>query len=179
MAAVAELDDLAFQALYVRYADAAMGLARVVARPPVRPEDVVQDAFLTIWRSAGRYDARRGPVRPWLLGVVRHRAIDALRRVATRREHGEDPEPFLSAVVSGALPETSALHNEDARTIRHALDQLPDAQREAVELAYFGGLTHAEIADRTGAPLGTVKGRMRLALLKLRDLLDGWTEASR
>jgi len=179
MAAVTELDDLAFQALYQRHAGMAFGVATRIVRPPLRAEDVVQDAFLTIWRNSGRYDPSRGPVRPWLLGVVRNRAIDALRRARIGRETLDDPEDVLRSVASGALPERQVLRSEDARAVREALANLPAEQVTVVELAYFGGLTHVEIAERLDVPLGTVKGRMRLALLKLRDALDAPAEAER
>lgn len=178
MAAVGTLDDLAFQALYRRHAAAALALARYMVTPEVRAEDVVQDAFLTIWRSSGRYDRTRGPVRPWLLGVVRHRAIDALRRTGSRPEHHLDPDEAIRLVASGALPESQVLRGEDARTVRRALSELPEDQRAVVELAYYQGLTHVEIAERLGAPLGTVKGRMRLALVRLRESLGGWPEVT-
>lgn len=179
MAGIGRLDDLAFQALYRRHAAAALALASHMVPADVRPEDVVQDAFLTIWRNGGRYDRTRGPVRPWLMGVVRHRAIDALRRVGTRRDLHADPEEALALAASGALPEAQLLRGEDADVVRRALARLPEEQRVVVELAYYQGLTHVEIAARLPAPLGTVKGRMRLALLRLREMLDGWTEPAR
>jgi RNA polymerase sigma-70 factor (ECF subfamily) len=133
-------------------------------------EDVLQDAFLGAWRHAGRYAEGRGSVKTWLLAIVHHRAVDAVRR---RRPTAALPETEDVAPPALTLPdvwgEVSA--DLDADTVRGALGTLPDAQREAIELAYFGGLTQQEIADRTGAPLGTVKGRMRLGLLAMRKHL--------
>jgi len=170
--ALCELDDIAFQVLYRRHADAAFGLALRIVKSRGRAEDVVQEAFLVVWRSAASFDAARGDGRAWLLGVVRHRALDALRRAETYgRVHG-GPQGIDEAVSQGALPDTQVFRHEDTRTVRTALDTLPREQAEVVELAYFAGLTHAEIAERLDLPLGTVKGRMRLALLKLRERLD-------
>ncbi len=179
MAAVARLDDVAFLVLYERHAATVMGFATYLARPPLRAEDIVQEAFLTVWRSAGRYDPERGTVRPWLLGIVRGRAIDGIRRVRARRESTGDPDDALNGLESGVLPEAQVLRGESARAVRDALDRLPVEQRTVVVLAYFQGFTHAEIADRLSVPVTTVKGRMRLALLKLRELLDGWIETAR
>ena len=159
----------ALDALYERYASMAYGIARRITRDDVLAEDVVQDAFLGAWRSAERYVAGRGSVKTWLLAIVHHRAIDAVRRrrpVTELPAEGEGvrtPEPLtlpdVWGEVSGRL---------DAVEIQRALGALPPAQREAVELAYFAGLSQTEIADRTGAPLGTVKSRVRLALVTLR-----------
>ena len=130
-------------------------------------EDVLQDAFLGAWRHAGRYVEGRGSVKTWLLAIVHHRAVDAVRRRRPTNALPETEDVTPSALTAPDLwGEVAA--GLDADTVRAALDVLPDVQREAIELAYFGGLTQQEIATRTGAPLGTVKGRMRLGLLAMR-----------
>jgi RNA polymerase sigma-70 factor (ECF subfamily) len=148
----------------------AISIALRVTGDATLAEDVLQDAFLGAWRHAARYAEGRGSVKTWLLAIVHHRAVDAVRR---RRPTAALPETEDVAPPALTLPdvwgEVSA--DLDAETVRGALDTLPDAQREAIELAYFGGLTQQEIADRTGAPLGTVKGRMRLGLLAMRKHL--------
>jgi RNA polymerase sigma-70 factor, ECF subfamily len=131
----------AFEVIYDRHADAAFSLAYRMCGQRALAEDVVQEAFLSLWRSRTRYDRNRGSVRTWVLGVVHNRAIDALRR------------------------------RDEAREIRDALEQLPDEQSRVIELAYFGGLTHVQIASMLNAPVGTVKGRMRLGLAKMRMTL--------
>jgi RNA polymerase sigma-70 factor, ECF subfamily len=133
---------------------------------------VTQEAFLSLWRSGAKYDRARGSVRTWLLGVVRNRAIDALRRQATRAptvelelERLPDQGPYTE------LTDAKALRQEAAREVRGALRMLPADQLKVIELAYFGGLSHSEIAEALGMPLGTVKGRMRLAMEKIRTAL--------
>ncbi len=173
MVAVVELDDLAFQALYRRHAAAAFALARFIVRGDAGPEDVVQDAFLSVWRGGGRYDPSRGSVRTWLLTVVRHRSLDALRRDGSWRQSSLDVHDATAALTApGLLPDAQAVRAEDGHSVRMALPSLPDEQRVVVELAYYRGLSHNEIAQQLKVPLGTVKGRMRLALVKLRGLLD-------
>jgi RNA polymerase sigma-70 factor (ECF subfamily) len=168
--AAGELD--ALEELYDRHRTMAYSIALRITADPALAEDVVQDAFLGAWRNAGRYDAGRGSVRTWLLSIVHHRAIDALRR---RRPTSELPEDADAAPAPEALrlpdiwPEVAAGLDRDA--VRGALRTLSDVQREAIELAYFGGLTQQEIAERTGTPLGTVKSRVRLGLLALREVL--------
>ena len=163
-----ELD--ALEELYDRYRTMAYSIALRVTGDATLAEDVLQDAFLGAWRHAGRYAEGRGSVKTWLLAIVHHRAIDAIRRrrpTTTLPEREDVPPPALT--VPDLWGEVAA--GLDAETIRGALTALPDAQREAIELAYFGGLTQQEVAARTGAPLGTVKGRMRLGLLAMRRLL--------
>ena len=159
-------------ALYERYASMAYGIARRITADDALAEDVVQDAFLGAWRSAGRYVAGRGSVKTWLLAIVHHRAIDAVRR---RRPVSELPDETEGARTPDSLtfPDVwgEVAGRLDADAVRRALDALPSAQREAVELAYFGGLSQTEIAERTGVPLGTVKSRVRLALVALRHEL--------
>jgi RNA polymerase sigma-70 factor (ECF subfamily) len=137
-------------------------------------EDVVQDAFLGAWRNAGRYAESRASVKTWLLAIVHHRAVDAVRR---RRPTVELPEredvPPTALTLPDIWHEVAGRLDRDA--VQAAIRTLSDVQREAIELAYFGGLTQAEIADRTGTPLGTVKSRMRLGLLAMRRTLLGET----
>jgi RNA polymerase sigma-70 factor (ECF subfamily) len=155
--------------LYERYASMAFGIARRITGDDALAEDVVQDAFLGAWRSAERYVAGRGSVKTWLLSIVHHRAIDAIRRRRPVSELPEEadgartPEPLTFPDVWGEVA-----GRLDAEAVRGALDGLPRPQREALELAYFGGLSQTEIAARTGVPLGTVKSRVRLALIGMR-----------
>ncbi len=133
-------------------------------------EDAVQEAFLGAWRNAARYVDARGSVRTWLLSIVHHRAIDAIRR---RRPTTELPDTDASVPSALTLPDTWAEVEQrlDRDTVRAALATISEVQREAIELAYFGGLSQTEIAERTGVPLGTVKGRLRLGLAGLRAAL--------
>lgn len=165
-------DLAALEELYDRYRSMAYGLALRITGDPTAAEDVVQDAFLGVWRHADRYAAARGSVRTWLLSIVHHRAVDAIRR---RRPTIELPDPEASSPDPLVSPDVwgEVAGRLDAAAVRAALDALSDVQREALELAYFGGLTQTEIADRTGAPLGTVKSRLRLGLLALRETLTG------
>jgi RNA polymerase sigma-70 factor (ECF subfamily) len=157
----------ALETLYDRYRTMAYSIALRVTGDASLAEDVLQDAFLGAWRHAGRYAEGRGSVKTWLLAIVHHRAIDAVRRRRPMSALPEVEEVTPSALtVPDLWGEVAA--DLDADTVRGALDVLPEVQREAIELAYFGGLTQQEIAVRTGAPLGTVKGRMRLALLAMR-----------
>jgi RNA polymerase sigma factor (sigma-70 family) len=159
----------ALDVLYERYKSMAYGIARRITADDALAEDVVQEAFLGAWRSADRYVPGRGSVKTWLLSIVHHRAIDAVRR---RRPVSELPEEAEGALTPAplTLPDVwgEVSGRLDGARVRAALATLPEAQREAVELAYFGGLSQTEIADRTGVPLGTVKSRVRLALLALR-----------
>jgi len=170
LARIADGELNALEALYDRYRTVAYSIALRVTGDATLAEDVLQEAFLGAWRHAGRYAEVRGSVKTWLLAIVHHRAVDAVRR---RRPTTALPETEDVAPPALTLPdvwgEVSA--DLDADTVRGALAVLPEAQREAIELAYFGGLTQQEIAERTGAPLGTVKGRMRLGLLAMRRYL--------
>jgi RNA polymerase sigma-70 factor (ECF subfamily) len=155
--------------LYDRYAALAFSLALRMLGNQAEAEDAVQESFLTLWRSAALYNGERGSESAWLLRIVRHRCIDHLRHRA------RSPQSAGSAVLPD-LPARSdvcadVLHHLSAEEIRHALLHLSPEQRETIKLAYFRGWTHAEIASRLDLPLGTVKGRMRLALRRLRELL--------
>jgi RNA polymerase sigma-70 factor (ECF subfamily) len=172
MPLVERKDPVAFELLYDRHGGAAYSLAYRIVGDRGVAEDVTQDAFLSLWRSGAKYDRTRGSVRTWVLGVVRNRAIDVLRRDA-----GRAPTVALELdrlAHQGAATEqtdTEALRQESAREVRGALSALPNDQLKVIELAYFGGLTHSEIAESLGMPLGTVKGRMRLGMEKIRAKL--------
>ena len=165
-------DARAFEVIYERHAQAAFSLAYRIMGTRAGAEDVTQEAFLSIWRSGERYDRRRGSVRTWVLGIVHHRGIDALRRatVHSRRRAGDEgiEERFEAAERTDA----EAARREEALTVRAALGGLPPDQVQVIELAYFGGFTHTEIAEMLDAPVGTIKGRMRLGLKKLRERLS-------
>jgi RNA polymerase sigma factor (sigma-70 family) len=164
----------ALETLYDRYRTMAYSIAYRLTADTTAAEDVVQDAFLGVWRNAERYAEGRGSVKTWLLSIVHHRAVDAVRR---RRPTVELPEreaaPPSSLTVPDVWAEVSG--HLDADAVRAALAALPAPQREALELAYYRGLTQQEIAERTETPLGTVKSRMRLGLLSLRRVLGDAT----
>ena len=159
----------ALDVLYERYKTMAYGIARRITGDDSLAEDVVQEAFLGAWRNADRYVAGRGSVKTWLLAIVHHRAIDAVRRRKPASELPEEadgmrtPRPLTLPDVWGEVA-----GRLDAGAVQTALTALPALQREALELAYFGGLSQTEIAERTGVPLGTVKSRVRLALVAMR-----------
>lgn len=156
----------ALEALYDRHHRLALGLAFRVLGDRESAEEVVQETFLSVWRQAGTYRTERGRAREWLLSIARHRAIDRARRALAPGQVAELDE----AMVDQRIPEVWEQVDQQERRDRvvSALAELPAEQRAAIELAYFGGLTHQEIAARIGVPLGTVKGRMRLAMEKLR-----------
>jgi RNA polymerase sigma-70 factor (ECF subfamily) len=153
--------------LYDQYGAMSFSIAYRITGDRASAEDVVQEAFLGAWRNAARYADARGSVKTWLLSIVHHRAIDAVRR---RRPTTELPETDAGVPAQLVIPDTwtEISASLDRDSVRAALDTLPAVQRNAIELAYFGGLTQSEIAARTGVPLGTVKGRMRLGLDALR-----------
>jgi RNA polymerase sigma-70 factor (ECF subfamily) len=132
-------------------------------------EDVVQEAFLSLWRSGARYDRDRGSVRTWVLGIVHHRAIDALRRALVHDRRRASDEGMEERFEARDRTDVEVARREEAHTIRAAMDTLPAEQCQVIELAYFGGFTHTEIAAMLETPVGTVKGRMRLGLEKLRN----------
>ena len=166
--AAGQLD--ALEELYDRYRTMAYSIALRITADASAAEDVVQDAFLGAWRNASRYVEGRGSVKTWLLAIVHHRAVDALRRrrPTTELPEAESPPP-TALTIPDIWPEVA--QRLDGEAVRAALGTLSDVQREAIEMAYFGGLTQQEIAAKTGTPLGTVKSRMRLGLLGLRRAL--------
>jgi RNA polymerase sigma-70 factor, ECF subfamily len=172
MVLVERKEPAAFEVLYDRHGGAAYSLAHRIVGSPEGAEDVVQEAFLSIWRSRAHFDAARGSVRSWTLGVVRNRAIDSLRRQAGKAPKLDfDDDATLESQPAGELTDAEAIRRETSRRIRGALNELPDEQSEVIGLAYFGGFSHSEIAEMLQQPLGTIKGRMRLGLEKVRHVL--------
>jgi RNA polymerase sigma-70 factor (ECF subfamily) len=178
MPLVARKEPAAFEVFYDRHGGAAYSLAHRIVGDAVTAEDVTQEAFLSIWRSEAGYDRTRGSVRAWALGIVRNRAIDALRREASRAPRLDyDDDAVLERRPAAERTEAEALRRETARSLRGALSELPSEQSKVIELAYYGGFSHSEIAEMLGMPLGTVKGRMRLGLEKIRaHLSEGFAE---
>jgi RNA polymerase sigma-70 factor (ECF subfamily) len=170
MSLVAAKEPRAFEAFFDRHGGAAYSLAHRIVGDRNAAEDVAQEAFLSIWRSRSGYDRARGSVRAWVLGIVRNRAIDALRREARPGvpQLGFDDEAVLESRPAAERTDAEAVRRETAREVRGALSDLPNDQSKVIELAYFGGFSHSEIAEVLGMPLGTVKGRMRLGLEKMR-----------
>jgi RNA polymerase sigma-70 factor (ECF subfamily) len=168
-------DPDAFAVFYDRHGGAGYSLAHRIVGDPAAAEDVTQEAFLSIWRSSARYDPARGSVRSWTLGIVRNRAIDALRRASGPVPKLDfDDEVLLEGRAAGELTDSEVIRRDVAARVRGALGQLPHEQSQVIALAYLGGFSHSEIASMLGAPLGTIKGRMRLGLEKLRETLaDG------
>jgi len=164
-------DANAFEVIYDRHADAAFSLAHRMCAQRALAEDVVQEAFLSLWRSRARYDRRRGSVRTWVLGIVHNRAIDSLRRRTVRDRGVVHEEGIEERLVAPERTDAEFARREEAREIRNALEQLPGEQSRVIELAYFGGMTHTQIAAMLDMPVGTVKGRMRLGLAKMRMVL--------
>ena len=166
-------DPRAFELLYDRHGGAAFSLAYRIVADRTAAEDISQEAFLSIWRSRLRYQPERGSVRTWVLGIVHHRAIDALRRNLVHERRRARIEGIEEREEARERTDVEAARREEARHVREALQSLPDEQCKVIELAYFGGFTHSQIADALGMPMGTVKGRMRLGLDKLRRQLAG------
>ena len=158
----------AFEVVYERHCTAVFSLAYRICGGRTAAEEIAQEAFLAIWRSGARYDRARGSVRTWLLGVVHNRAIDTLRRTTVHQRRQTTDEQAAERLEAPERTDVEAARREEARSMRALLDGLPEEQRRVVELAYFGGFTHEQIAQMLGLPLGTVKGRMRLALEKMR-----------
>jgi RNA polymerase sigma-70 factor (ECF subfamily) len=169
----------AFEVIYDRHADAAFSLAYRICSQRALAEDVVQEAFLSLWRSRTRYDRNRGSVRTWLLGIVHNRSIDALRRRSVRDRGLVREEGIEERVAAPDRTDVDVARREEAREVREALDGLPDEQSRVIELAYFGGMTHVQIASMLDTPVGTVKGRMRLGLSKMRMALGDPAEMVR
>lgn len=170
LARVRDRDEGALEALYQRYAGALYSLAYQVTGGDRFAQDVVQEVFIVAWRDAARFDPSRGSVGAWLFGLARHKAIDVLRREATARRRSA-PEVDLELEVAPDDVDHDAWQNLRRERVLEALRSLPPAQRESVELAFFAGLTHVEVAERLGIPLGTAKTRIRTGLLRLRDIL--------
>jgi RNA polymerase sigma-70 factor (ECF subfamily) len=162
----------AFEIVLERHIDAAFSLAyRMVGRRALA-EDVVQEALLSLWRTGARYERSRGSVRNWVLGITHHRAVDALRRDGVRTSKNVSDEGLGERLEAPERTDVEVARRDEAQEIRTALDDLPLEQTRVIELAYFGGFTHTEIAAMLDLPVGTVKGRMRLGLEKMRSQLS-------
>jgi RNA polymerase sigma-70 factor, ECF subfamily len=176
VALVARSDEAALGELYDRHGRVAFGLARRIVRDTALAEDAVQEAFLAVWRTAERFVPERALARTWLLTIVHRRAVDLVRREERRRT---EPIGVTPEETSGDAAESAWLGFERER-VRGALSRLPDQQREALELAYYGGFTQSQLAERLGEPVGTIKSRMFNGLSRLRELLgEGHLEEER
>jgi RNA polymerase sigma-70 factor, ECF subfamily len=171
MALVQEGNPRAFEMLYDRHGGPAFSLAYRMVGNRVTAEDISQEAFLSIWRSRLRYQPDRGSVRTWVLGIVHHRAIDALRRNLVHDKRRASAEGIEERFEAAEQTDVEVARMDEARIVRDAMGQLPDEQCKVIELAYFGGFSHSQIAEMLEMPIGTVKGRMRLGLDKLRGQL--------
>ena len=163
----------AFGVVFDRHGDAAFSLAYRMCGSRARAEDIVQDSFVALWRRASRYDRVRGSVRSWVLTVVHNRAIDVFRSESVRATESVRDEELAQRVPAVERTEAEVERRDDAHHVRSALVDLPPEQRHVIELAYFGGFTHTQIASMLELPVGTVKGRMRLGLSKLQLSLSG------
>jgi RNA polymerase sigma-70 factor (ECF subfamily) len=167
-------DPRAFELLYDRHGAAAYSLAYRMMGDRMAAEDISQEAFLAIWRGRAPYQPARGSVRTWILGIVHNRAVDALRRHMAHEKRRSTVEGIENLKEAAERTDVEAARREEARSLRHALDALPREQSKVIELAYFAGFTHSQIADMLGMSIGTVKGRMRLGLEKMRrELAEG------
>jgi RNA polymerase sigma-70 factor (ECF subfamily) len=174
MAHVYEGDTRAFGVIFDRHSGVAFSLAYRMCGRRALAEEVVQEAFLSLWRSGARYDRGRGSVRSWVLAVVHHRAIDLIRHESVRAGRDVHDDGISATLPALERTEVEAERHSDAHLVRGALEELPSEQRQVIELAYFGGFSHSEISGMLGIPSGTVKGRMRLGMSKLRLALgDG------
>jgi RNA polymerase sigma-70 factor, ECF subfamily len=169
MVLVQDGDSGALEVLYERHGGPAYSLAHRIMGERQAAEDATQEAFLSVWRTSASYDAARGSVRSWLLQIVRNRAIDALRRSSVRGGRLDyDDDGVLEAQESPEQTDAEVSRRERASHVRGALKDLPHDQAQVLALAYYAGFTHSEISELLGMPLGTVKGRMRLGLQKVR-----------
>jgi RNA polymerase sigma-70 factor (ECF subfamily) len=169
LARIVERDERAVEALYARYSGPLYSLAYQVTGAERFAQDVVQEVFIALWRDANRFDASRGAVAPWLFSLARHKAIDLVRREANVRKRTADVDLEFHESDDDVDQETWQRIRKEK--VLAAIEELTPVQREALELAFFGGLTHVEVADRLDIPLGTAKTRIRSALLRLRDIL--------
>ena len=169
-------DESALGALYDRWADAVNALVVRIVRDEAEAEEVVEAVFWQAWQQAGRYTSDRGVPGAWLLTIARSKSLDRLRSLRRRRDEQPADESIFDKQPAVGDPLSILDSNERAAHVSLALRQLPDEQREVLDLAYFDGLSQSEIAERLGLPLGTVKTRARLALRKMRDRLDALRE---
>jgi len=171
-------DAQAFEVVYERHSSTAFSLAYRMCGTRSAAEDVVQESFLSLWRSGARYDRARGSVRTWVLGIVHNRAIDSLRRSVVHDRRRASDEGIEERFEARERTEVEVGRLDEAAEIRQALTTLPTEQSRVIELAYFGGFTQSEIATMLDTPIGTVKGRMRLGLEKMRAQLVGLREVT-
>jgi RNA polymerase sigma-70 factor (ECF subfamily) len=171
-------DARAFEELYDRHSAQAFGLALYITKRSGVAEEVTQDAFLGLWRSASRFDPHQATLRTWLLSMVRHRGIDALRRHAKQNRDVEFDDLVAGRLEATERPDEQVADAEQARQARELLTGLPATQRQVIELGFFNGLSQTEIAAKLGAPVGTVKGRQRLALAKMHRTLAATPQAA-
>jgi RNA polymerase sigma-70 factor, ECF subfamily len=164
-------DTRAFEVIFDRHAGAGFSLALRMCGRRALAEDIVQEAFLSLWRSGSGYDRARGSVRSWVLSAVHNRAVDALRRTGAKAGRDVSDEGLAERLPARDATDAEVERREESRRVRGALDELPPDQRQVIELAYFGGLSHSQIAEMLELPPGTVKGRMRLGLTKMRHAL--------
>jgi RNA polymerase sigma-70 factor (ECF subfamily) len=164
-------DARAFEVIFDRHGSAAFSLAYRMCGRRAMAEDVVQEAFLSLWRSGARYDHTRGSVRSWVLSVVHNRGIDTFRREVVRDNRDVHDDGIVERMPSAQRTDVEVERRDEAQQVRGALGELPKDQRQVIELAYFGGFTHSQIAEMLQLPPGTVKGRMRLGLTKMRIAL--------
>jgi len=165
---VREGDTRAFEVIFDRHAGAGFSLAYRMCGSRALAEDVVQESFLSLWRGGVRYERSRGSVRSWVLAVVRNKAIDAFRGETAKTGRDVHDDTLAELMPARERTPREVERRDDALRVRRALAELPSEQRHVIELAYFGGFTHSEIAGILELPSGTVKGRMRLGLTKLR-----------
>jgi RNA polymerase sigma factor (sigma-70 family) len=165
----------AFRRLFRTFAPSAQALAQRIVRQPFLAEEIVQEVFLAVWRSPDGYRAERGSVKSWLLGMVHHRAVDAVRREESQRRRAEEAIP--GAVDLGDDPGITVVEEigipEERKAVRAALEELPYDQRQVLELMYFGGMSQSQISERLALPLGTVKSRTLLGMRRMRAALVG------
>jgi RNA polymerase sigma-70 factor (ECF subfamily) len=178
MRRVARGDHDAFTAVYDSYAHAALRLAIHMTRSREAAEEVVQETFVSIWGRAASFNPDRGNLRGFVLGIVRYRALDAIRRQSLRSQRSKSVEGLEETHEAPGRTDVEAARREEAASVRVALARLPLGQSRAIELAFFAGLSHSEIAAQLGMPIGTVKGRIRLGIEKLRGELHGMTAAA-
>ena len=172
MERVRDGDSQAFEVIFDRHGGVAFSLAYRMCGRRALAEDIVQEAFLSLWRTGARYDRTRGSVRSWVLSAVHNRAIDAFRRESIREGKNIVDEGISERLEEPVRTADEVERRDEAARIRTALGSLPEEQRRVIELAYYGGFSHSEIAELLVLPAGTVKGRMRLGLSKLRMLID-------
>jgi RNA polymerase sigma-70 factor (ECF subfamily) len=178
VARVTEGDGGALEALYARYGRACFGLARRILGDEQFAQDVVQEVFLTVWRDASRFDASRGGFSTWLLSMTHHKAVDSVRREETLRKRRTTSEALETRETDAPRVEDQVWSLLRRERVREVLQTLPVVQREALTLAYFGGYTQREIAGLTSTPLGTVKTRMLAGMRRMKDSLDGLSNAA-